>query len=226
VLRRFIERRSLFSPDNEHFHHRLLALGLKQRHIVLCAYLITLLAAGFGMFMIVTRSWQTILIFASILTLLGLIFRVTGLVRMRQTLWTLRQKYVDSNIVSHEKEGFENARLYFCRAATFEQWWQSVCVAGEKMDFTAITLPLVRRSGEKELLRWCKEKKNIDSRNVIKMTIPIRDRRSESLLELEVGIKTNGSLESAGRRARLFNRLIDEYSIVGIGRKAEMLATS
>ena len=226
VLRRFLERRSLFSPDNEHFHHKLLALGLKQHHIVLCAYLITLLAAGFGMFMIVTRSWQTILIFASILTLLGLIFRVTGLVRMRQTLWTLRQKYVDSNIVSHEKEGFENARLYFCRAATFEQWWQSVCVAGEKMDFTAITLPLVRRSGEKELLRWCKEKKNIDSRNVIKMTIPIRDRRSESLLELEVGIKTNGSLESAGRRARLFNRLIDEYSIVGIGRKAEMLTTS
>jgi hypothetical protein len=176
--------------------------------------------------MIVTRSWQTILIFASILTLLGLIFRVTGLVRLRQTLWTLRQKYIDSNIISHEKEGFENARLYFCRAATFEQWWQSVCVAGEKMDFAAITLPLVRRNGEKELLRWRKEKKNIDSRNVIKMTIPIRDRRSESLLELEVGIKTNGSLESAGRRARLFNRLIDEYSIVEIGQKAEMLTIS
>jgi UDP-GlcNAc:undecaprenyl-phosphate/decaprenyl-phosphate GlcNAc-1-phosphate transferase len=223
VLRRFLERRSLFSPDNEHFHHKLLALGLKQRHIVLGAYLITLLATGFGMFMMVTRSWQTILIFACIVILMGLVFRAIGLVRLRQTLWALKQKYVNSNIASHEKEGFENARLYFSNAGTFEQWWQSVCLAGEKMDFTVISLPVTRRSGEKELLRWNKGDNIGDSRDVIKMIIPIRDRRSESALELEVGIKTNGSLESAGRRVRLFNRLIDEYGIAKIGQKAKML---
>ncbi|HEW78408.1 MAG TPA: undecaprenyl/decaprenyl-phosphate alpha-N-acetylglucosaminyl 1-phosphate transferase, partial [Phycisphaerales bacterium] len=31
MLRRFLERRSIFSPDRSHFHHRLLALGLHQR---------------------------------------------------------------------------------------------------------------------------------------------------------------------------------------------------
>jgi UDP-GlcNAc:undecaprenyl-phosphate GlcNAc-1-phosphate transferase len=223
ILRRFLERRSLFSPDNEHFHHRLLALGLKQRHIVLCAYLITLVAAGFGMFMIVTRSWQTILIFAGIATLLGLVFQIIGIVRVKQTLWTLKQKYITSNIINREKEGFENARLHFSSAKTFGQWWQSICVAAEKMDFTAIMLPLTQRNGQKQLLKWGNKTIN-DNKNTMQMTIPIRDRRSDSMLKLSVGIRINGSLESAGRRARLFNRLIDEYSIARIGQKSQMPA--
>ena len=221
MLRRYLARRSLFSPDNEHFHHRLLALGLKQRHIVLCAYLITLAAAGFGMFMIVSRSWGTILIFAGILTLLGLVFRVIGLVKVGQTLLKLRQKYIDSNIVNQEKEGFEKARLQFSNAETFEQWWQSLCIAAEKMDFTDISLLLTQRDGQQQILSWNKETKR-DSRNTIQMTIPIRDRRSDSMLKLNVGIKMNGSLESAGRRARLFNRLIDEYGVAAIKQKTEL----
>jgi UDP-GlcNAc:undecaprenyl-phosphate GlcNAc-1-phosphate transferase len=222
VLRRFLERRSLFSPDKEHFHHRLLALGLKQRHVVLGAYLVTLLATGFGMFMIVTRSWGTILIFAGIITLLGLVFHVFGLVKMKQILSTLRQKYLVSNIMSHEKEGFENARLHFANARTFGQWWQSICVAAEKMDFTGISLPLTQRNGEKLLLKWGNE---TDRKDLMKMTIPVRDRRSDSMLELQVGIRTNGSLESAGRRVRLFNRLIDEYGIAEIGQREAELVT-
>ena len=47
MLRRFLERRSLFSPDRSHFHHRLLALGLKQRHVVVVSYAVTCLIARF-----------------------------------------------------------------------------------------------------------------------------------------------------------------------------------
>lgn len=212
ILRRFLARRSLFSPDSEHFHHKLLALGLKQRHIVLCAYSITLAAAGFGMFMIVSRSWQTILIFIGILTLLCLVFRIIGIVKLRQTLSTLRQKYIDSNAVSREKDGFEKARLYFIKVQTFEHWWQSLCFAADKMDFNDISLPVTRRNGCRQILSWSKET-NTDSANTMQMTIPIQDRRCDSMLKLNAAIKTNGSLESAARRVRLFNRLLDEYGI-------------
>ncbi|MHC4539472.1 MAG: MraY family glycosyltransferase, partial [Planctomycetota bacterium] len=35
MLRRFLERRSIFAPDRSHFHHKLIDLGLTQRHVVL-----------------------------------------------------------------------------------------------------------------------------------------------------------------------------------------------
>ena len=46
MLRRFLERRSIFAPDRSHFHHKLVDLGLKQRHVVILIYTITLITAG------------------------------------------------------------------------------------------------------------------------------------------------------------------------------------
>jgi len=90
MLRRFLERRSLFSPDRGHFHHRLLALGFRQRHAVIIAYVVTLLAAGLGMFMLFTGGAQTVAVFISILLLLVLAFRVVGSVGLRETITGLR----------------------------------------------------------------------------------------------------------------------------------------
>ena len=56
MLRRFLERRSLFAPDRSHFHHRLLELGLNQRRAVMVIYVATLLAAGLGLFMMIGDS--------------------------------------------------------------------------------------------------------------------------------------------------------------------------
>jgi UDP-GlcNAc:undecaprenyl-phosphate GlcNAc-1-phosphate transferase len=222
ILRRFLDRRSLFSPDHEHFHHKLLALGLKQRHIVISAYVITMAASGFGMLMIITRSLDSIIIFAGILILLGLAFRIVGVVKIRELLIDVKRKYNITNLIRAETQGFEKARLYFVSAKSFEQWWKSVCIAAEKMDFAEISLPLTQRNGEKQLLKWGNE--TTGNKYMMQMAIPIRDRRSDSMLELRVRIKTNGSLESAGRRVGLFNRLIDEYGIAEIGQKAKVLS--
>ncbi len=43
------------------------------------------------------------------------------------------------------------------------------------------------------------------------MSFPVKDTRTQNLVEFEVAITANASLESAGRRGVLFNRLIDEY---------------
>jgi UDP-GlcNAc:undecaprenyl-phosphate GlcNAc-1-phosphate transferase len=46
MLRRFLERRSVFAPDRSHFHHRLVEIGLNQRQAVLIIYAITFLTAS------------------------------------------------------------------------------------------------------------------------------------------------------------------------------------
>ncbi len=213
IVRRYLERRSLFSPDFEHFHHRLLALGLKQRHIVIAAYLITLMAAGFGMFMIFTRSFQSILIFISILILLVLAFRLLGLFKFGEMLAILRKKHILTNHIKLEKESFEKARLHFYRAKTFSQWWDSVCAAAVGMNFNTVLLSLTNRDGSNKILSWKKNNEEPEKKNIMQMIIPVSDRRLNSALELKVNINTDGSIESAGRRARLFNRLLEEYSV-------------
>jgi len=216
MLRRFVERRSLFAPDRSHFHHRLLALGLRQRHAVVTAYVLTLLAAGLGMFMLFTRNAQTIVVFACILLLLFLAFRIVGSVQLRQTIAGVRRKYAISHQKKQEIESFENIELHFRQARIFEQWWHAVCFAAEKMDFVSGLLPLTRRDGSERTLVWEKADSDVAADDIIKMTVPIRDRRAGSRLHMEVRVRANGSLESAGRRLTLFGRLLEQYSIANL----------
>jgi len=216
MLRRFLERRSMFSPDFGHFHHRLLALGFRQRHAVIAAYLITLLAAGGGMFMLLTRNAQTVIVFVCILLLLVLAFRVVGSVRLQDTIAGLKRKHTIFHQKKQEIENFENIELHFREARIFEQWWQAVCFAADKMDFIRSLLPLTNRDGTRRVLAWEKTGESIGADDIVKMTLPIRDRRTGSALNLEVQVHANSSLESAGRRVTLFGRLLEEYSIANL----------
>jgi UDP-GlcNAc:undecaprenyl-phosphate GlcNAc-1-phosphate transferase len=58
MVRRFLERRPLFSPDRGHIHHRLLDLGLTHRRVVLILYgcSIVFTVAAIGIYL--GRSWQ------------------------------------------------------------------------------------------------------------------------------------------------------------------------
>jgi UDP-GlcNAc:undecaprenyl-phosphate GlcNAc-1-phosphate transferase len=49
MLRRFIEGRSIFSPDRSHFHHRLLAAGFSVKQAAVGVYMITLLMSGLAL---------------------------------------------------------------------------------------------------------------------------------------------------------------------------------
>lgn len=213
MLQRFLDRRSILSPDRSHFHHRLLALGLHQRHVVIIAYGLTLFAAGLGMFMLLTRNVQTIVVFTCILLLLIIVFRSIGSIGLKETIVNIRQKSTTSNQKKQEKENFEKAVLYFQQARKFDEWWQAVCLAADKMDFLSSLLPLTNRDGTKRTLCWEKNNNNIDTDEIVKMTVPIHDRRASSALNLEVRVHANGSLESAGRRLTLFGRLLEEYSV-------------
>jgi UDP-GlcNAc:undecaprenyl-phosphate GlcNAc-1-phosphate transferase len=93
MVNRFGQKKAVFMPDTEHFHHRLLRLGLKQRQVAVLAYMITLLATGAGVFLMAARSVKSIIMFVSILVLIILIFHVIGAVSVKQIMRALRRKY-------------------------------------------------------------------------------------------------------------------------------------
>ncbi|MCK4791340.1 MAG: hypothetical protein KAV87_46845, partial [Desulfobacteraceae bacterium] len=113
-------------------------------------------------------------------------------------------------------ETFENIELHFRQAEKFDEWWQAVCFATGEMDFVSVFLPLTNRDGTKRTLVWEKGDGDIPASENVRMIVPVRDRRTDSSLKIEVQVRTNGSLESAGRRIALFTRLMDEHSIAGL----------
>lgn len=215
MLRRFLERRSIFSADRSHFHHKLIELGLTQSQAVIAIYGATLLNAGLGMFMIVTPKIYVLIIFFCALFLLLLIFHIVGSVRLEQIKAAMHKRYKIIHREHEERKSFEEAALYFRRAATFEQWWQAVSTAADKMEFWTVDLPLVNRDGTSRALNWHYNGHDPDPGpdGLIKVHVPVRDRRSGSSLNLKIELYKNGSLESAGRRVALFTRLIDENDI-------------
>jgi UDP-N-acetylmuramyl pentapeptide phosphotransferase/UDP-N-acetylglucosamine-1-phosphate transferase len=218
MLRRYLERRSIFSADRRHFHHRLIDLGLKQRHVVITIYVLTLISAGLGMFMMVTRDINSVVIFLCILLLLILVFYVVGSVRLRETIVGLRRKYEISRQMKEEVKNFEDAQLHFHRADAFNNWWRAVSTAAGKMGFISLSMLITNRDGTTRKMTWRQDNKSTNADNeVLKLNVPIRDRRPGPGMNLKVEVPRNGSLESAGRKIALFTRLMDEHDIPALG---------
>lgn len=58
MVRRFLERRPIFSPDRGHIHHRLLAMGINHRRAVLILYGLSVLFAAGAILIAMGRRWQ------------------------------------------------------------------------------------------------------------------------------------------------------------------------
>ena len=213
ILRRFLERRSIFAADRSHFHHRLVDFGFKQRHAVMIMYLITLVASGLGMLMMVLGNGASSLIFFGILIMIVYLFHIVGAVRLRKTFADFKRNYKISKSIQNEIRKFEDSQLYFRQADNFKQWWQAVTKTAEKMDFSNLSLPLTNRDGSTYTLCWFKNNQNIISDDILKINLPIQDRRSGPKLNLKIEVFGNKSLESAGRRIALFTRLMDENDV-------------
>jgi UDP-GlcNAc:undecaprenyl-phosphate GlcNAc-1-phosphate transferase len=212
MLRRFLERRSIFAPDRSHFHHRLVAMGLRHRHAVLVVYAATLLAAGFGLWMMVCEGVTSLLIFGAALLLLVSLFRVVGAVRLSETIARLKEKYSLACQQRDDREMFELLELQFRQTYDGNQWWTAVCEAARRMDFAWVTLKTTREGCRVEEELWRPPDRKPDLLPIVTVTIPLKNGHDPGTVrQLEVGIWVNGSLalEAAGRRMTLFGRLID-----------------
>jgi len=216
MLRRFLERRSLFAPDRSHFHHRLLDMGLRQRHAVLAIYLLTVLFTGLGLFMMVCRDGSALVVFACILLLVVLVFRVVGAVRLRQTLAGLKEKHALAQCCRQERATFEYLELRFDRVRDARQWWDAVCEAARRMDFAWVSLKTTYPDGRIEEEIWRASEPKPGMSRLVTVTIPLASSNGDPPRRFEIAIWVNGSLEAANRRATLFGRLIDEHSLAAL----------
>jgi hypothetical protein len=182
-------------------------------------YVMTAMAAGAGLLMMLSHGAKAILIFTCAIMLLILVFRLAGAVSLRQTLQGLKQKYASSHQRRQEVESYERVELHFRQAKTFETWWHAVCFAAEQMDFARVKLPLTNRDGSIRNLTWQRANASIDPAKLVQVTVPIRDRREGPSLQLNVGITTNNSLESAGHRTALLTRLMGRYDLANLSTK-------
>ncbi len=208
ILRRILQRRSIFAPDRSHIHHRLLDMGFRQRRVVVIMYMVTLAAGGMGMFMMITRDAGTLIVFACALALLILVFRTTGTVRLQECAGNLRRCLAFARQARQDKRACESAELH--RAETLDAWWTGLCTAAEKMNFSRLSLSLSGPGGSPVTLVWLAEpRRQPPSTGAIHLHKTVGAHVTAARLRIEADIPIDDSLESAGRRASLFGRLID-----------------
>ena len=210
MLRRFLERRSLFAPDRSHFHHKLLDRGFSQRRVVLSIYVATLAVAGGGLGMLVVDNMFSLLLFGGLLVCLVLLFHFVGAIRIREILLRLQEKRTLSNLKRREREAFEHLQLMFRQTRDADEAWQAVCEAAYRMEFAWVALRNSYSDGRVEEELWRYPDVDPDLSRIVTVTIPLSNGNGCASRQFEIAIQANGSIESASRRAVFFGRLIDE----------------
>jgi UDP-GlcNAc:undecaprenyl-phosphate/decaprenyl-phosphate GlcNAc-1-phosphate transferase len=211
ILRRFLERRSLFAPDRSHFHHRLIDMGLKQRHAVMAIYAATCVAAGLGLFMMIRQDGRAMILFGCILLLLVLLFRVVGAVHFRQTLLQLQRKHAMTVQEKRIRRTFEELQLRFRQVRNADQWWQAVCDAGEGFKFDSVSLVTTEHDGRERTRKWQRTGSSGEGSRIVTMNLPLSGHNGHKSMECLVTITAEPSLEWAGHKGALFSRLVDEH---------------
>ncbi len=211
ILRRFLERRSLFAPDRSHFHHRLLERGLSQRRAVLLIYLLTLVTTGLGLSLLVcTHGVYGLLVCGSAGLLIVLVFRTAGVVPLQDTLACLRRRHRFTRYQRDERRVFENSQLQLRQVRDAREWWQAVCQAAHQMDFAWVSLKTRTADGRVEEEIWRTSRTLPDPGGLVILHVPLHSRTAGRQTSLELALATNGSLETTSRRATLFARLLEE----------------
>lgn len=216
VIRRLLDRRSVFSPDRGHIHHFLLARGLRHRQAVMMMYAVTLAATAFGTVMMATRGAWSLVVFVGALLFLVLVFRLVGPLRMRRTLRTLKENTAMFLQGRRDRRVLERALLAAREAGRPELWWEGVCGAAGALDFSRVMLSLRPRGGGApgRTLLWRRDAAQGDASRVLRVSVPALEPRSDSRLDLEVDVRVGpgpAGLEAAARRMMLFGRLIEDH---------------
>lgn len=74
MVRRFLERRPLFSPDRGHIHHRLIDMGITHKRAVLLIYAVSVVFTAAAIATSLGRSWQVgVALIAASAALIGLV---------------------------------------------------------------------------------------------------------------------------------------------------------
>jgi UDP-GlcNAc:undecaprenyl-phosphate GlcNAc-1-phosphate transferase len=219
VSRRLIQRRSIFSPDRQHIHHRL--LDAQQGHLpaVLTILAVTVGLATVGTLMLVTHHTRTLAIFCCAAGL--------GLVALRSlTKLDLRQTYVRAQKACRlagefrrQRRVFEECLLVMRESKDLRQWWDDACRSARTMGFQRLVMELSNRDGAPSFLQW-QSPDNIlpyaEYAGNLQLSVWVRHRRPGPPLRLTADLRAYDLMELGGMKAAMFGRLLDEFSIADL----------
>ena len=217
MVRRVLEGRSLFAADKNHIHHRLLSLGYSQTPIVL------LLCAETALAVLLLQSTSRASVLASSVTLVAalglhvLLFRAAGAIRFRASFSGLSRLLIAAREAKSERSSLEEIELSLREAVTVKEWWSGIVQAAKHLGFTRVQLPLDTREGGSHDLNWV-DIPALDGAGVnpIKMTVPIKQRRSGQALPMLVEASPTDGIEAASRRMANFCRLLDRHHLADL----------
>jgi UDP-GlcNAc:undecaprenyl-phosphate GlcNAc-1-phosphate transferase len=213
VVRRMLERRSVFAADKGHIHHRLLEKGLNHPQAVIVMYLVTVLAAGAGLMMMLRDDGGEIVVFAVALVMLMFVFRLAGMLSLRELFTQVRNNLNQQRVILRDRRQFETTRNKLRAAWTFEQWWRVVRRLARRMGFTELRITIQPRENEESQTHVWRLRGGARSQSSLHthLSIPVVGPKGSEVLRMEIHIPANQSLETIGRRLSLFGRLIDEH---------------
>ncbi|MCP4377534.1 MAG: undecaprenyl/decaprenyl-phosphate alpha-N-acetylglucosaminyl 1-phosphate transferase [bacterium] len=214
MLRRTLERRSMFAADRKHIHHRLIDMGLHQRHAVIIMYAITALAAGIGMLMILVKDAGGIaLILIGALLPSLLVFRAVGAMRIREAFFTFQRNRTIAREAKGQRRDSEGIRLRLQEAETLDQWWKALRRAAREMGFARMLIQLDLPGEPARRLVWRLPHRQVGHDRMVQATFPMGYRKGGSPLRVEIDVPVDDALESTGTSLALFGRLLDECDL-------------
>ena len=214
VIRRgVLHRRSLFAAERGHVHHRLLDMGLCQKHVVMLLYMFSAACGIISLALYFGNIQIFYLAIAALAVLVLTLFRTAGSARAGDTLRAMRRNRALGRESRQNRSAFEALQLRFGRALTFEAWWAEICQAAEMFSFRRVSLPLTRRDGSTEMRLWQNAAPIADHTPTVTASLPLSQRRVGHPMLLEVEVPAPTFLESAGHRLALFARLLEEHNL-------------
>ena len=232
IRRPILHRRSIFSAERGHIHHRLLDVGLTHRYAVLLLWGTTFAAAVLGLLARQVAGWAVLGVVPLIGLVLVFVFRLAGSVRARETLLALRRNRALKRDYRRWAKAAEEGQLRVHNARSFEEWWRQVCTAAEGLGFASLRLGGRRRDGEPFAATWARggdvyggdEAMKPDAAalspkvETLRASLPVPQRRTGDPLSLECEVIVEPHLESAAHRVQLMGRLLSEYSVRALNR--------
>ena len=212
VIRRGILcRRSIFSPERGHLHHRLLDIGLPQATVTIIIYAITIVGASIGVLMLAVTSAWSIGLLAGGIVFVFTVFVCLGAARIRETIGAIRCIRATTRKKKEDKHCFEDLQLRMSDAKSFSAWWESICIMAKRMQFQNVELCLGNNGHPAAKYEWSLAADENEICRTADFTLPLRANGSETASEMKVRICENGSLEATCRRVTLLGRLMDEF---------------
>lgn len=210
VSRRIIERRSMFSSDRNHFHHRLLDLGLHHRAVVIVIYAMTAISASIGVFMLTAEGRWSVELLAGGLVLLFSMFACLHSGRYGKIIEALKRNWAIAREARKERRSFENAQVQMHESRSFRAWWETVCAMGREMRFQSIGLWNRRNGQYVSTCVWNAPEGKSTNGKTVNLSLPLHGNGAGEC-EIRACIWADSYLELGGRQAMLLARLIDEF---------------